>query len=201
MTLVTIFLCAKQTPKNELKALYRQRGQVELDFRHLKTTMGMEILTARVPPWRSRRSGYTCWPTTSSVGCCCKLLALKVVLPRQLSFKHTLQMCMAYQHCLTHLDPDATRVLRRLIARRRVGQRPGRIEPRALNRRSKPFPPLTKPRQSARRTAASWTSMMLKPVPVHADPGFGLQSTLRLQAHQLHNPTIDPVLRANAPAA
>ena len=59
-TLVTTLLCAKLTPKSELKSLYRQRWHVELNFRNLKTTMGLEILNSKGPPWRSRRSGYTC---------------------------------------------------------------------------------------------------------------------------------------------
>jgi hypothetical protein len=37
-----------------------------------------------------------------------------------------------------------------LIAERRVGNRPGRIEPRAVKRRPKPYPMLTKPREIAR---------------------------------------------------
>lgn len=36
------------------------------------------------------------------------------------------------------------------IAQKRVGQRPGRIEPRAIKRRPKPMPFLTKPREQAR---------------------------------------------------
>ena len=66
-TLVTTLLCAKLTPKSELKSLYQQRWHVELNFRNLKTTMGLEILSSKSPPWRSRRFGYTCWPTISSV--------------------------------------------------------------------------------------------------------------------------------------
>lgn len=72
------------------------------------------------------------------------------VLPRQLSFKHALQLCMAWRHAVTHLDSDAAIVLLHLIAKRRVGQRPGRIEPRAIKRRPKPFPLLTKHRHIAR---------------------------------------------------
>ena len=37
-----------------------------------------------------------------------------------------------------------------LIAERRVGLRPGRIEPRALKRRANAYPLLTKPRTQAR---------------------------------------------------
>lgn len=48
-TLVTTLLCAKRIPKAELKSLYRQRWHVELDFRHLKSTMGMEMLASKSP--------------------------------------------------------------------------------------------------------------------------------------------------------
>jgi hypothetical protein len=48
-------------------------------------------------------------------------------------------------------DRDATLYgLFVLIAQQRVGNRPGRIEPRAITRRAKPFPLLTKPRAIAR---------------------------------------------------
>ncbi len=79
-----------------------------------------------------------------------QVAGIEGVLSRQLSFKHALQLCMAYRHCLTLLDLDAVQVLLRLIAKRRVGQRPGRIEPRAIKRRLKPFPLLTKHRHLAR---------------------------------------------------
>jgi len=37
-----------------------------------------------------------------------------------------------------------------LIAQKRIGKRPGRIEPRAIKRRPKPYPMLMKTRRSAR---------------------------------------------------
>lgn len=40
--LVTTLLCPKQTPKTELKDLYRSRWNIELDLRNIKTTLGME---------------------------------------------------------------------------------------------------------------------------------------------------------------
>lgn len=48
-TLVTTMLCPKQTPKDALKLLYRQRWNVELDLRNIKTTLGMETLSCRTP--------------------------------------------------------------------------------------------------------------------------------------------------------
>ena len=72
-------------------------------------------------------------------------------LPRQISFKHTVQMWIAWneQHHGIHQD-DKYHGLFVLIAQQRVGERPDRIEPRAVKRRPKPYPLLTKPRAKAR---------------------------------------------------
>ena len=72
-------------------------------------------------------------------------------IPRQLSFKHTVQIWLSWQQRggATH-DAVAIHALLVLIAEPRVGLRPGRIEPRAMKRRPKKFPLLTKPRQQAR---------------------------------------------------
>jgi len=73
-------------------------------------------------------------------------------LPRQLSFKHALQLYEAWQHHgFSDASDDSGRILFELIGQQRVGNRPGRIEPRAIKRRSKLFPLLTKPRAEARK--------------------------------------------------
>lgn len=73
-------------------------------------------------------------------------------IPRQLSFKHTVQIWLAWQQRggATH-DAVSVHALLVLIAEPRVGLRPGRVEPRALKRRLKAFPLLTKPRKEARK--------------------------------------------------
>ena len=72
-------------------------------------------------------------------------------IPRQLSFKHTVQIWIAWQQRGgdTHNAVCIHGLLVR-IAEPRVGLRPGRVEPRALKRRPKPFPLLTKPRPDAK---------------------------------------------------
>jgi hypothetical protein len=75
------------------------------------------------------------------------------ITPRKISFKHTLQLWIAWQGrhdeygCFIH---PCIGELFTLIAQQQVGKRPGRIEPRAVKRRPKPFPLLTKPRTQAR---------------------------------------------------
>lgn len=73
------------------------------------------------------------------------------LLPRQLSFKHTLQLWLSWrQNDPGNYDDEKLGRLFILIAQQQVGKRPGRVEPRALKRRPKPFPLLIKPRQEAR---------------------------------------------------
>lgn len=148
-TLVTTLLCAKRIPKGELKSLYRQRWHVELDFRHLKTTMGMEMLGSKSPSMAIKEI----WVHLLAYNLIRRMMLqaanIESVLPRQLSFKHALQLCMASRHYLAYLEGSAWDLLR-LIAKQRVGQRPGRIEPRAVKRRPKPFPFLTEQRDLAR---------------------------------------------------
>lgn len=75
---------------------------------------------------------------------------LSDIMPRQLSFKHTLQIWMFWTHTQTGESLAQIEKLLMLIATRRIGHRPGRVEPRAIKRRPKPFPLLMQPRAQAR---------------------------------------------------
>ncbi len=81
--LITTMLSPKEASKPELKALYKKRWQIEVDFRNIKTTMGMEI-----------------WIYFLAYNLIRLLMAqaalLADILPRQLSFKHTLQLWLAW---------------------------------------------------------------------------------------------------------
>ena len=149
--MVTTFLCSKDTPKSMLKVLYRSRWNVELDLRNIKTTLGMETLRCKTPKMAIKEL----WVYLLAYNLIRLLMAQAALLadqvPRQLSFKHTLQIWAAWQqHGGGTHDAVAIHALLVLIAEPRVGLRPGRVEPRALKRRAKPFPLLTEPRQAAR---------------------------------------------------
>jgi hypothetical protein len=73
------------------------------------------------------------------------------VLPCQLSFKHTLEIWVAWsQRQFLSGSSEDTATLFALIAQTRVSNRPGRAEPRTVKRRPKPYPRLGRPRQQAR---------------------------------------------------
>ena len=146
-TLVTTLLCPKETPKEALKLLYRQRWNVELDLRHIKTTLGMETLSCRTPDMAIKEI----WVYLLAYNLIRLLMAQAALsvgcLPRQLSFKHVLQLYDAWQrHRFDDTTDDPWQVLFALIGQQRVANRPGRVEPRAVKRRPKPFPLMTKPR-------------------------------------------------------
>jgi len=149
-TLVTTLLCPKQTSKAELQALFSSRWHVELDLRNLKTTLNMHRLSCRTPQMVKKEF----WAYLLAYNLIRMMMAQAAArgacLPRQISFKHTVQLCNAWTQragadSFIHFD-----ALLVLIAQQRVGDRPGRIEPRAIKQRPKPYPLLTQPRCRAR---------------------------------------------------
>ena len=77
--------------------------------------------------------------------------SVSAVLPRQLSFKHSLQLWRIWRQQAGNLDDhESLSLLLQLIVEKTVGQRPGRVEPRAVKRWRKSFPLLTKSRSEMR---------------------------------------------------
>lgn len=148
--LVSTLLLPTHASTQDLKALYAQRWNIELDLRNIKTTLGLDRLVCKTPAMNEKQ-----WWLGLLAYNLIRLLMLRSakladVLPRQLSFKHSLQLWLAWSQ--RGLPPDEAQIQRLLvlIAQRRVGRRPGRIEPRAVKRRPKPLPLLTQPRSIAR---------------------------------------------------
>ena len=148
--LVTTMLNARRVCKAELATLYARRWHVELDIRNIKTTLGMEVLRCQTPQMIEKEL----WVALLAYNLIRLLMAQAAhsagVHPRELSFKHTVQMWSAWSShpCATIAKPGD---FFRLIAQRPVGNRPGRIEPRVRKRRPKSFPWLKVPRAVARR--------------------------------------------------
>jgi hypothetical protein len=150
--LVTTMLDPRKTRKKDLLELYAQRWHVELDFRNIKTTLGMEVLRCLTPQMVEKEL----WVNLLAYNLI-RLLMAQAALeaglhPRELSFKHAVQMWTQWTFLHSARGQDWQReTLLQLIAQIRVGHRPGRIEPRARKRRPKPYPWLKVPRQLARQ--------------------------------------------------
>lgn len=149
--LVTTLLCPKTTPKIALKALYKRRWHVELDIRNIKTTLGMETLSCKTPQMGEKEMWVYLLAYNLIRMIMLQSALLADVLPRALSFKHTLQLWLATGDTLRHPnDDDNVAEFLALVAEQTIGNRPGRIEPRAIKRRPKPYPLLMQARTPAR---------------------------------------------------
>ena len=149
--IITTLLSPKEATKAELKSLYKQRWHVELDIRNIKTTMGMETLSCRSPEMVEKEI-WIYFLAYNLIRLLMAQTALLVdILPRELSFKHTVQLWLAWSKAniygASHKNNDALFVL---ISQNIVGNRKGRIEPRSIKKRPKDYPNLSYPRQQAR---------------------------------------------------
>ena len=150
--LVTTMLDPRKASKREVSELYAHRWHVELDFRNIKTTLGMGVLRCLTPQMVEKEL----WVNLLAYNLIRLLMAQAAaesgLHPRELSFKHTVQIWTQWAWLNSARDQDWQRdSLFKLIAQVTVGQRPGRLEPRARKRRPKPYPWLKVPRSLARQ--------------------------------------------------
>jgi hypothetical protein len=148
--MVTTLMCPKTYAKAELKMLYKQRWNVELDIRDIKETMGMNMLSCKTPEMVIKEI----WIYLMSYNLIRLLMmqaaAIAGILPREISFKHSLQLWLIWSRQADTTDDGMLLVVCELMAQQRVRNRPGRIEPRAVKKRPKPYPLLMLPRTQAR---------------------------------------------------
>lgn len=148
--MITTLSCHKSHPKETLKILYKSRWHIELDIRNIKDTMGMNVLSCKTPQMAIKEI----WVYLLAYNMIRLMMAQSALLadvePRRISFKHCLQIWLAYAQNSQALNDENLQVLFQIISQQRVGNRPGRIEPRAVKRRPKAYPLLTKPRDKAR---------------------------------------------------
>jgi hypothetical protein len=150
--IVTTLTDAQTYSAADIADLYYQRWDVELFFRDIKTTMGMDILRCRTPAM-VRKEILMHLIVYNSI----RLLMLNAakqtnVSPRRISFKASVQALRQWEPMLNRNDLEARErmrlmvLLREAIAATIVLSRPGRSEPRCLKRRKKNFQLMTSPR-------------------------------------------------------
>jgi hypothetical protein len=134
--------------------LYERRWSGEADIRSIKTTMQMDVLRCKTPEMVHKEIwahllAYNLLRTVMAVA------AAKVgIEPRQVSFKGAKQAVTAFapkiEAARSADRPAPIDALLTVIAYHRVGDRPGRWEPRARKRRPKPGARLNQPRAEAK---------------------------------------------------
>jgi hypothetical protein len=157
ITLVTSLLDPVLYPAEQLIGLYARRWRLELCLRDLKTTMGMEQLRCQSPDMAEKEL-LTYLIGHNVIRCLmAETVARHQVDLERISFKGTIDAARQYSAAI--LEARSRKMRRQLwddllwnLARDLVPYRPNRSEPRAVKRRPKPFPLLTKPRRKFKET-------------------------------------------------
>lgn len=150
--LVTTLTDSTRYSAAELADLYYQRWDVELFFRDITTTMGMDVLRCRTPAL-VRKEILMHFIAYNAV----RFLILDAANeakqpPRRISFKAGIQALRQWEPQFNQVVTNQREqqrlmgLLREAIATSIVTERPGRREPRCVKRRPKPFALLTAPR-------------------------------------------------------
>ncbi len=152
VVLSTMLLDAEKYPAAELASLYFHRWEIEVDFRHLKITLQMDVLRGHSPDvvekefWSHilaynllRRVMRECGvkhgapPRRLSVKGCIQHLLSRWVFSRRGGFLKLLEELLL----VTSLEA--------------VPHRPGRVEPCVRKRRPKSYPLMTRPRHESKK--------------------------------------------------
>lgn len=151
---VTTLTDAKAYSSDEVAELYRHRWMVELDIRAIKQTMGMDVLRCKTPEM-VRKEIWTCLLAYNLLRrTLLQSAEADQVSPRTLSFAAAMQSTAANWMLSTVCDDAMRRLLidatLATLATHVVGNRPDRVEPRAVKRRPKEMALLMQPRAQAR---------------------------------------------------
>jgi hypothetical protein len=155
LVLVTTMLDAEEYTKDDLADLFLERWNAELDLRAIKCEMQMDVLRCCTPEMVEKEVWMHALAYNLIRGLMASAAEAHGKRPRQLSFKGTLQALDRFRDVLGLVSPaDRPRVVEALlevIAASEVGDRFGRVEPRAVKRRPKPHKLLKERRDLARK--------------------------------------------------
>ncbi|AUB42108.1 IS4 transposase [Nostoc flagelliforme CCNUN1] len=145
----------------EIVGLYGKRWDVELDLRHIKTTLGMDILRCKTPSMiRKEIHVYLLaynllrslmWSAGTTYNTPPLRLSLQGTRHHLINFLPKLEVADSKKRLRLY------RTLLKIIVHKVVSDacggklRPARNEPRVTKRRPKAYPRLTKPRQELRK--------------------------------------------------
>ncbi len=155
LVLVTTMLDAEEYTKEELADLFLQRWNIELDLRSIKDVLQMDVLRCKTPEMVEKEIWMLLVDYNLIRGVAAKAAEAHDKQPRLISFKGTLQTMTAFQEALRWATPPdlehLVAAMFQAIAHHAVGDRPGRVEPRANKRRPKAQRFLMEPRKQARK--------------------------------------------------
>jgi hypothetical protein len=150
---VTTLTDSKQFHKKEMSSLYQQRWNIEVDLRSIKTHMGMEMLSCLSPEMIKKEIAIYFMAYNLIRSIISQSAVIHEKIPRQISFKGAAQLIVVgattligmASRCITGM----VNTILLAISTNAVGIRNQTPQPRAIKRRPKPYPLLTKPRREA----------------------------------------------------
>ena len=151
VTLVTTLLDAHAYPAKELARLYVRRWRIELWFRDIKTSMGMEVLRCKSPKMLHKELEMFFIAYNLIRGLMAEAGAIYEVPVERLSFKGTVDSVRQFSVAIAQArsrknQKQLIAQLLKIIAQDELPDRPGRRDPRAVKRRPKPYQLLNQPR-------------------------------------------------------
>ncbi|HEX7130825.1 MAG TPA: IS4 family transposase [Rhodanobacteraceae bacterium] len=149
VVLVTTLLDEKAYSDDALAALYRRRWAVELCFRDIKTTLGLDVLRCQTPQLVEKEVWLQAIAYNLVRALMLEAAWRHSVALERLSFKGTVDTLRQWTPLLApsmFAFKRARDELLRVIAADSLPRRPDRSEPRVRKRRPKPYQWLTKPR-------------------------------------------------------
>jgi hypothetical protein len=151
VTLVTTLLDPKVYPAQDIAHLYARRWKIELWFRDIKTTMGMEMLRCKSPRMVHKEVEMHFIAYNLMRCLMAQAAASNDVALDRMSFKGTVDSVRQFSLAIAQARSKRKQQylitqLLEVIARDQVPDRLGRREPRAVKRRPKAYPLLNKPR-------------------------------------------------------
>jgi hypothetical protein len=152
VTLATTMIDAERYPAEEVARLYARRWKIELWFRDIKTSMGMEVLRCQTPKMVHKELEMFLIAYNLIRALMAETSAIYEVALDRISFKGTVDAARQYSIAIAqaHSQKKQRQLVDELLAvlaRDQVPARPGRREPRAIKRRPKPFPLLNRHRR------------------------------------------------------
>lgn len=150
---VTTLTDAKRYRKKALGDLYAQRWHIEVDFRSIKTHMGMEMLRCKTPDMVEKEIAVNLLAYNLIRNAMTQAALEHDKKPREISFRGAVQLVLA--NAASVIGVANQQLQRRVdvvisaMASNLIGNREQSPQPRAVKRRPKAYPLLTVPRKEA----------------------------------------------------
>jgi len=147
---ITTLIDAKRYPKKELSTLYKERWKIEVDFRSIKTHMGMEMLHCKTSEMVKKEIAVNFLAYNLIRNAILQSALAHDKEPRKISFRGTVQWLLASASSIVRAANKMLSTwvenLLSAISSNSVGCRSQSPQPRVVKRRPKSYPLMTKPR-------------------------------------------------------